>query len=240
MSQDSDRLWRREKAQQLFQLGRIAVREGRRAEARDLLERAVELDREHSDAWLWLSATTDDTREQKKYLEWAIAANPGNPEARRGLAILEGRLNPKDILPQGTSIEAQNPVEPAETATTRTFTCPKCGGSLRFDPAIANLKCVNCGYVEVVEEAAAKDAGRLLDLTLPTRKGHRWAEAERRMTCEQCGATSIFSVGQTSAECPFCGSVALIDAKDEADLLEPQTIIPMAFDVDEAHSIMRK
>lgn len=53
MSQDSDSLWQRDKGQQLFQLGRLAVREGRRAEARDLLERAVELDREHSDAWLW-------------------------------------------------------------------------------------------------------------------------------------------------------------------------------------------
>ena len=83
---------RHDDADERYKLGRIALREGKIAEAREYLLRAVELDEQHSDAWLWLSATTKDTEEQKKYLEWALAANPGNPEARRGLAILQGRL----------------------------------------------------------------------------------------------------------------------------------------------------
>jgi len=239
MALDSERRHRQESADRLFRLGRTCVKEGHKDEGRRYLERAVEQDREHSDAWLWLSATTDDPLEQKKYLEWAIAANPSSPEARRGLAILEGRLNPKDILPQGVGVEPQNPVEPAEAVARRTFVCLRCGGALRFDPEIVDLKCSNCGYVEVVEEAPMADVQQVLDVTLPTRKGHRWAEAEREMTCEQCGATTIFPVGQTSAECPFCGSAALVSASDDSELLTPNGVLPMGFDEAEARKILR-
>ena len=238
MALDSERRHRQESASRLFQLGRACVKEGHKEEGRRYLERAVEQDREHSDAWLWLSATTDDPLEQKKYLEWAIAANPGSPEARRGLAILEGRLNPKDVLPQGAGVEPQNPVQPAEAVARRTFVCPQCGGALRFDPEIVDLKCANCGFVEVVEEAAMADVQQVMDVTLPTRKGHRWAEAEREMTCEQCGATTIFPVGQTSAECPFCGSAALVSATDDSELLTPNGVILMGFEADEARRIL--
>src|SRR5258705_1321953 len=72
---------RRQDAEERFKLGRLAVKEGKLDEAREYLLRAVELDEQNSDAWLWLSATTKDIQEQKKYLEWALAANPGNPEA---------------------------------------------------------------------------------------------------------------------------------------------------------------
>src|SRR5688572_9181068 len=105
MSQYRDSNPYREMANERYKQGRMALKEGNLEEARKLLTRAVELDQEHSDAWLWLSATTKDPEEQKKYLEWALAANPGNPEARRGLAILQGRLKAKDVLPQGTQVE---------------------------------------------------------------------------------------------------------------------------------------
>lgn len=239
MALDSELRHRQESAQRLFQLGRACIKEGRKDEGCRYLQQAVEYDHDYSDAWLWLSATTDDPLEQKKYLEWAIAANPGNPEARRGLAILEGRLNPKDILPSGEGVEAQNPAEPAEAVARRSFVCPQCGGALRFDPESVDLKCANCGFVEVVEEVAMADVQQVMDVTLATRRGHRWAEAEREMTCEQCGATTIFPAGQTSAECPFCGSAALVSATDESELLPPNGVIPMGFDEAEARQILR-
>ncbi|MBM4422401.1 MAG: hypothetical protein FJ030_03285 [Chloroflexi bacterium] len=231
---------RREAAEQRFQLGRLAVKEGRMAEAREYLFRAVEIDQEHSDARLWLSATTTDAAEQKKFLEWALAANPANPEARRGLAIVQGRLNPQDVLPPGTDVAARLPTEPEAAAAKQVFICPQCGGAMRFDPHLIDLKCERCGHVRVVEEKPAKDVEQALDLTLPTEKAHRWAEAERRMVCQQCSATTMFPVGQTSVECPFCGSAVFIAAREDADILPPQAVIPMGFEAEEVKTIMRK
>jgi DNA-directed RNA polymerase subunit RPC12/RpoP len=231
---------RREAADRRFQLGRLAVKEGRLDEARELLLKAVEIDREHSDAWLWLSATTDDLEERRKYLEWALAANPGNPEARRGLAILRGQLNPKEVLPTGAEVAARRPAGPEEASPQRTFDCPNCGGSMHYDPHTTDLRCERCGHVQVVEEVPARAVEQSLDLTLPTEKGHRWAEAERRLTCQQCGATTIFPVGQTSGDCPFCDSNLLIAAREDASILTPQAVIPMAFQPDEVRNVLRK
>jgi hypothetical protein len=231
---------RREAAEERFRLGRIAVKEGRLAEARAYLLKAVEIDQHHSDAWLWLSATTRDAQEQKKYLEWAVAANPANPEARRGLAILQGRLNANAVKPIGAEVEPRQPTEPEAAVVEQTFNCPQCGGVMRYDPQTTDLKCERCGHIQVVEEIPAKEVEQVLDLTLATEQGHRWAEAQRRMICQQCNATTIFPAGQTSVECPFCGSTVLLAAHDESDLLTPQAIIPMTFESEEARKYLRK
>jgi tetratricopeptide (TPR) repeat protein len=220
---------RRRAAQDLFMMGRAFVKSGDRAQARQLLKQAVDKDPDHDQAWLWLSAATDDPAEQKQYLEWAVAANPANAQARRGLAILTGKLNPKDIAPSSGAPQSPPSSEPMAAAVQRTFTCPKCGGRMRFEPEISDLRCENCGHVEVVEDKPVTPPDRVLDFTLPTRTGHRWAEAERRMTCNQCGAKTIFPPGQTSMQCPFCGNAAFAAAAEDAELLAPQALIPMGF-----------
>lgn len=239
MSLDRQGEHRRQSADDLFRLGRSAVKSGDRAEARRLLQQAVEYNRDHSEAWLWLSATTDDLVEQKQYLEWAIAANPANAAARRGLGIVTGRLNPKEILPEGSSPEPHAPTEPETVTVRHTFKCPQCGGALRFDPEIVDLKCESCGHVEVVEEVPIKDSEQVLDFNLPTRKGHGWAEAERRFTCQQCGATTILPKAQTSDHCPFCGSAAFVAAPEEGELLPPQGVIPMGLEAEHVRKAVK-
>lgn len=240
MSVNPERTRLRDAADERFRLGRQAVKEGRLTEGREYLLRAVELDNEHSDAWLWLSATTSDPAEQKRCLEWALAANPANPEARRGLAILQGRLNPKEVLPAGTEVAPRRPTAPEAAAARHTFICPECGGVMRFHPHIVDLICERCGHIQVVEETPATEVEQVLDLTLPTEKGHRWAEAQRRMICQQCSAMTIFPPGQTSAECPFCGSTMLIAAREDVEILPPQAVIPMGFEADEVRKIMTR
>jgi DNA-directed RNA polymerase subunit RPC12/RpoP len=224
---------RRKTANDLFLMGRALVKSGDRAQGRRLLEQAVEKDPDHDQAWVWLSATTDDPAEQKQYLEWAVAANPANAQARQGLAILAGRLNPKDLVPEGTTVAPRRPAEPEAAVVRRTFDCPQCGGRLRFDPKRVGLRCESCGFVEAVEAAPAAGHEEILDVSLPTLRGHRWAEAERRFTCPQCGAGTVLPAGQTSGRCPFCGSPALIAAPEEAELLPPQAVIPMGLEADQ-------
>src|SRR5712692_7649342 len=97
MSFDPDGDHQREAAKELVRHGREALMAGERDRARQLLLQAADYDRDNSDAWLWLSATTDDPAQQKQYLEWAVAADPGNVAARRGLGILTGQIKVEDL-----------------------------------------------------------------------------------------------------------------------------------------------
>ncbi len=240
MSTDREGERRRRSAEDLYQHGRAALREGQKARAKELLLQAVDYNREHSEAWLWLSATTDDPAEQKKYLEWAIAANPGNAAARRGLGLVTGKIKQQDLMKEGEAIASRLAPEPEKTEVRRNFKCLQCGGALRFDPELVDLKCSHCGFVEVVAEESAAGSEQVLDFSLPTRQGHRWAEAERHFICQQCSATSILGAGQTSAQCPFCGSAALIAAPEERELLPVQSLIPIAFEAERAQQIFRE
>jgi DNA-directed RNA polymerase subunit RPC12/RpoP len=231
---------RRQSAEDLYQLGRTAARNGDRAQAQTLLRQALEYNREHSDAWLWLAAVSDDAQEQKQCLEWSVAANPANAAARRGLAILTGRLKPQDLAPETHPTPASPPPAEPETAVVRrTFICRRCGGRLRFDPELVDLKCESCGQPEVVEEVPLGDAEQVLDFNLPTRRGHAWADAARRFTCGQCGAHTVLPAGQTSSQCPFCGSSALVAAPEDEALLEPQGLIPMGLDAAQAQAAVK-
>lgn len=231
---------RRRQAQDLFRLGRARVKSGDKARGRELLLQAVERDRDLSDAWLWLSATTDDPAEQKKYLEWAIAADPANAPARRGLAILTGRLKAEAVLPEGVSVQPDVPAAGAAAEVQRSFDCPQCGGRMRFDAELMNLKCAHCGFIQAVEEVSLRDGAHPLDFTLPTARGHLWAAGERRFHCPQCGAATLLPAGGKSALCPFCGNAALVEAAEEADLISPDGVIPMALEAEAASAAARR
>lgn len=238
-STDRESERRQRNAESLYQHGRTALKNGERARAKQLLQQAVDYDRNHSDAWLWLSATTDDPHEQKKYLEWAIAANPGNAAAKRGLGLITGNISEADLVRPGQGVTPRQPAEPEVVNARRDFKCPKCGGELRFDPELIDLKCEHCGYVEVVDEVSAVGRDQVLDFSLAVKQGHRWAEAQRRFTCGRCHATTLLAAGQTSAECPFCGTAALVAAPEERELLPLQGLIPIGFEADVAQKNYR-
>lgn len=237
-----DRLGDHKRAQagELFRLGRTSIKTGDKAHGRQLLLQAVEKDRQNAEAWLWLTATTDDPAEQRQYLEWAIAADPGNRQARRGLALLTGQAAAEGALvAEGAAVAPRQPAQPEAVEVRRSFACPQCGGRLRFEPELVDLQCAHCGHVEVVTEEPLADGARPLDFILPTVKAHRWAEAERLLTCGQCGAATLLPPGAQSAVCPFCGGAALVRAPEERELVLPQGLLPMALDGEAAHQAAR-
>jgi hypothetical protein len=264
MTLESDHQRRQSAAEELYRHARQALRDGERDRAKALLLRAVDHDRGHSEAWLWLSATTDDPIEQRHYLEWALAANPGNAAARRGLGVLTGRMratpppappqrevpmergeasppaplpDAKDSGRRDTRLEKgrgadkspvanhQLPITPSSAA--ETFTCPQCGAALAFRPAESALGCGHCGYARPVEARPAAEAEELLDFTLPTARGQRWAVGERLFACGQCGARTLLPPGTASTTCAFCGANALVAASEDPGLIAPHAVIPM-------------
>jgi hypothetical protein len=71
--------------------GAVALTNGDKERARDLLLRVVGEDEEIPEAWLWLSGAVDDPDDQRTALENVLALDPENPHALRGIAVLDGK-----------------------------------------------------------------------------------------------------------------------------------------------------
>src|SRR5690349_21574346 len=100
----------RENAEDLLQQGLAAAQSGDprdRDQAEYFLEWVLRTDSDldqQTQAWYWLSRITDDPKRKHECLENALAVNPADPDARRDMAILEGRLKPENMR--------ANPVQP--------------------------------------------------------------------------------------------------------------------------------
>lgn len=216
--------------EQLLRDGITAVKNGNHSMGRRLLEKAAAYHRADAQPWIWLAETTQDAQERRKFLEYAVAADPANAAARRNLAMLSEKMDKDRVVEIGESIEPRRPVEP-ESATGQAFTCPQCGSTLHFNPDKDVLECAHCGYAETylpgsskTESPPADTAEQVMDYVLPTTRAHRWAEAQHRLSCGQCGAVTLLPVGQQTSQCPYCGSNQLVESAEQVELVDPQVI----------------
>ena len=96
----------------------VAVQEGRKAEARQLLESVLDADERNEKAWLWLGSVVDSDEERIICLENVLTINPNNEMARQGLAVLRAEAAAKqpaapdtaETLPEPAVEESQPPV----------------------------------------------------------------------------------------------------------------------------------
>lgn len=72
-----------------------ALKANNKAEARTLLEKATELDPYNEQAWLWLSGVVETEDDQATCLQNVLFINPGNENAKQGLAMLEAKAAAK-------------------------------------------------------------------------------------------------------------------------------------------------
>ncbi len=72
-----------------LQQGIAAARAGQRAQARQLLVRAIQADQYNEDAWVWLAGVVDDPADARRCLQQALRINPLHPQARQGIAWLD-------------------------------------------------------------------------------------------------------------------------------------------------------
>ncbi len=85
--------------------GIAAAKDGKRAEARELLLRVVAIDENIEDAWLWLSRVVTTLEDREVCLENVLALDPANEAAQRGLAEVRAQIEatpeiePESALP---------------------------------------------------------------------------------------------------------------------------------------------
>ena len=95
---------------ELLLLGTGAARDGDREQARFYLEWVLRDDPTEvqvAEAWYWLSRITDDPDERRRCLTMVIGTSPNHPEARRDLALLDGRLRADELADLDVATVAQ-------------------------------------------------------------------------------------------------------------------------------------
>lgn len=104
------------------------VRERRKEEGRDLLLQVVERDESNEQAWLWLSGVVDDPRDMQVALANVLTINPGNEQARKGLAMLQQHHG--DLLVEEAVAPAPDETAAADGEELITFNCYNCQAEL--------------------------------------------------------------------------------------------------------------
>lgn len=215
-------------------------------EARYYLNRAANASdatfEQRAKAWLWLSQIEDDPVKKRDCLENVLAIDPSDPVARRGLAILDGRLKTEDIVDPDALSAPIAPVAP-DVPKVRRYACPKCGGKMSYNASKRALTCEYCG--NRLTEFQAIQQGALVQeqdftATLPTAKAHRWELATlRTLKCDGCGAAFTLPPTQVSGACPFCGSAHLVQTTT-GELIQPEGVLPFQFDAEAARQHVLK
>ena len=199
--------------------------------ARRYLERALELADDLDTrvrANFYMSQIVDDPLEKRKYMEETLAYNPSHAEARKALAILDGKLR-QDELVDADHLPQQS--TEIQTARADRFTCPKCGSRMVFDGDGRLLVCESCARQEGLNAHAPTNEQDFI-LAMVTGLGQRKPVAMKTFNCKGCGANFLLPPQVISETCSYCGSVYVVAGTRE--LVEPDSIIPMGFDQREA------
>ena len=197
--------------------------------ARDFFERALSVaddDHTRASANYYLSRLTDDPAQKRNYLEGTLAVDMTHAEARRDLAILDGRLKPGEIIDPD---QIPAPLSGEQAVQADRFTCPKCGGRMVYSPDGVSLVCEYCNRRQALN---VNKTGRQEDffVAMANGTGFRKTMTVKTFQCQGCGANFLLPPSALAAICAYCGSAHVIALEKERELVEPDAIIPMAFD----------
>lgn len=226
-------------ARDLLTRGIAAAKAKERDEARFYLEWVLRSDadpQQKAQAWLWLSEIAEDAAEKRNCLQEVLALDPSNRLARRGLAIVEGRLDPAEIIDPDRQPAAPQQ-EPPGSIKTQRFMCQKCGGKMAFKPDGKSLRCDYCGHEPTLLTALNEGATiqeRDFAVAMATTKGHSHPVGMHSFTCQGCGASFLLASTVLSLNCAYCGTAHVVKLFESRQLIPPEGLIPFAVPQEEA------
>ncbi|HVM71288.1 MAG TPA: hypothetical protein VMT91_05980 [Anaerolineales bacterium] len=197
--------------------------------ARNYIERALENADDmqtRAEACYYMGLLTDDPSLKRKYFEESLAIDMTNAEARRALAILDGKLKP-DAIVDADKLPA--PATGTETVQADRFTCPKCGGRMVYSPDGTSLICEYCNRNQRLSTSSANGEQDFI-VAMADGAGQRSPVATQTFKCQGCGATFMLAPDQISATCAYCGSVHVVAMDEKQPMIQPDSILPMAMD----------
>ncbi len=225
--------------------GIAAAKAKEKDEARFFLEwflRTSSDRQQRAKAWLWLSEVSDDPEEKRNCLEEVLAHDPSNLVARRGLAILDGRLDPQDVIDPNRPPEP-TPEEASHAVSTQRFVCRMCGGKMAFESGGKMLQCHYCGHEQSILDAI--NSGAMVQehdfaATMATVKGHASPVGTQTFTCKGCGADFVLAPDVLSVNCSYCGSSHVVELSESRRLIPPEGVVPFAVSQKEARAAFHR
>lgn len=203
-------------------------------------------EKQQAQAWLWLSEVYEQPAEKRACLEQVLAFDPTHGVARRGLAVLDGRLQTSDIIDPNQL--KQSPNGEPEEAEAEQFVCPQCAGKLQFAANRQQLRCGFCGY----EQAVGLDAPQSkrsqfgegafeqeFTTALAQAKGHLAPVQMRTFQCQGCAVEFVLAPEAISMTCPYCDSVYVTETAASANLMPPHALIPFRITHEVAEKAIR-
>jgi len=218
-----------EEAEDILVRGVAAAKNKELEEARHYLEWGLRLDPDPDqtqEAWYWLSEVSTDPAEKRSWLENILAYNPGDARARRSLAILDGKLNPAEII-DPDKVTQQAAGSP-QTADARRFICPKCGGRMTYTPDGLSLTCEYCATHEPIAPDKNQPGNQDFLIVMATAKGHIAPTQAYTLVCQGCGANFILPLQELTITCPYCGSAYVLKSQALRNLIQPSAVLPLA------------
>lgn len=106
------------------------------------------------------------------------------------------------------------------------FSCPSCGGRMRFDPESGKLKCPYCGAFKEVKADTRKPNEYDIH-SAPKADDKAWGDATRVMRCKGCGAEIVLTGETTADNCAFCGAPHVMEDQGSAGIA-PESVIPFS------------
>jgi hypothetical protein len=234
-----------DEAHDMLVRGVASAKAGENHLARRYLERALELKptaEQREKAWYWLSEVCEAPEEKRRYLTDLLSARPNDMQARRKLAILDGRLKPEAVIdPDRLPAGGEQPIGQADA---RRFVCPQCGGRLTFSPDGVSLTCESCEVQQGIPANRWLQAGEQeMDeyaIAMSTIKGHsRPLVGPQQVECAACGASFEVETGCLSGVCAYCRSVFVVEHVEGEHHFGIEAVIPFAVDEPAVQKILR-
>lgn len=220
----------KERVRRLMHAAITALKSGENNLANKYLERVFITARDPdvlADAWFYLSEITEEKEEKRKALEEALSYRMTHARARRSLAILDGKLKADEII-NADAISA--PATGDRKANAERFMCPNCGARMSFAPDGQTLSCDFCAKGEGIASEGETFEEQDFFTAMATMRGHSKPVARKVFHCEGCGADFILPPDTLSADCAYCASPHVVSLDETRELLDPDAIIPHAFD----------
>ncbi|BAJ63998.1 hypothetical protein [Anaerolinea thermophila] len=223
---------------ELLSYGRASAMAGEKETARRYLEgflRRSPPEDERLEALYWLSEVIDDPQEKRALLEEILACNLGDVRARKKLAILDGKIQPEEI------VDPDHLPAPKENRTNgaRSFTCPQCGGRMTYAPDGQSLICEYCESQSRLRNRQPAEEENFL-LALATAKAQRRPIQQNVIECKGCGATFTLPPKVITHTCPFCQTPYAIEQVEIRELDAPDSVLPFKITHEETRKIIIK
>jgi Zn finger protein HypA/HybF involved in hydrogenase expression len=189
--------------------------------------------KEQIDAMYYLSLVSPTESEQRSWIEKILTMDPTEGRARRQMAILNGELQPENII-DPDRLPGQISQQVSANDLER-FVCPQCGGRMTFAADGQSLVCENCEVKSLREKSGGRIEETNFSISMVTGQGQSTAVNTLISLCAGCGAEFIIPVQQLSWQCPYCESNYAVVQKEERQILSPAAVIPFSMTESQAY-----